>query len=116
MHPLETLTHGSNFKVFAGNQFCGRVNFNPANPYEREFRIACGGAIANNVTIRNNGDYLTLCEVEVYSKPAKPCSQQAFETTSASLSEFKDCKTFRGDLVITNNTLDRFVKYSCILT
>ncbi|KAL5268377.1 hypothetical protein ACHWQZ_G002293 [Mnemiopsis leidyi] len=92
-------------QVYAGNQFCGKVTF---DPLEREYRIACGGAVASNVTIRNNGNYLTLCEVEVYSKPAKPCSQQAFETSSSSLSEFKDCTTFRGDLVITNRTLARF--------
>ena len=113
---------------------CGRVLY---EPNESSYKVSCGGILAQEVTIRNSGSYLTLCEVEVYrsplqsSKPLKPskpskfskfsklsksdksCRKEAFETTSVSLSEFKDCTTFTGSLVITSETLARFDFYSC---
>ena len=92
-------------KVYAGNRRCGTVFYDPTKSV---YRVSCDGAIAKNLTIRNSGNYLTLCEVEVYRSPSKPCSQEAFETTSTSLSEFKECTVFKGNLVITNQTLSRF--------
>lgn len=59
------------------------------------------------MTISNQGNYLTLCEVEVYKTPRHVCNGAMFGQ-GASLKAFQNCREFMGDLVITGEMIERY--------
>ena len=52
-------------QVYVGNELCGAVEYVAG---QSVYKIDCGGKVGSAIKIAQDGQYLTLCEVQVLGK------------------------------------------------
>ena len=48
-------------QVYVDDTLCGAISYEVGKVV---YEVDCGGAVGNNIIVRQNGEYLTLCEVQ----------------------------------------------------